>query len=197
MSRLAIHSQDPDGGFKKISVTKTHEDYRAKFVLFDLLEHGGNHFFYFHSWYQRYKNALIVTYVAKNVSEMCPVINTLSYNYSLKKSEQILYTAEDISEVMQSPDYVVQLKEALVGSNCMIIYRKLNKADSPILAIKLETYATVGSVVRVKPGIYIPKNLQPRHLISTTTPKKSIHDLLKRKKVEDIDPDLGSSCENF
>lgn len=179
MTRLAVHNGDPDHGFKKLSKTKDYEDYRAKFVLFEVLRHGGTLFFYFHSWYQRYGNALIVTYISKSLSDTCKIINVLGWDYSKKERDQIVYEPEDISELYQADDFCDQIKSALVGKNVMITYRKMFVKDFPIFAINFETYKS-DSLIIVKPGIYLPKNLLPKALLRTETPKKSLKDILGR-----------------
>lgn len=181
MTRLAVHNSDPDHGFKKVSKSKDYEDYRAKFVFFELLRHEDRLFFYFHSWYQRYGNALIVSYIAKNLEDTCRVFNSLNWDYSKKERDQIVYEPEDISELYQADDFCDQIKSALVGKNVMITYRKMFVKDSPIFAINFEAYKSE-SLVIVKPGIYLPKNLLPKSLIRTEAPKKNLQDILGKGK---------------
>lgn len=181
MTRLAVHNSDPDHGFKKVSKSKDYEDYRAKFVFFELLRHEDRLFFYFHSWYQRYGNALIVTYISKSLSDTCKIINVLGWDYSKKERDQIVYEPEDISELYPADDFCDQIKSVLVGKNVMITYRKMFVKDSPIFAINFETYKS-DSLIIVKPGIYLPKNLLPKSLIRTEAPKKNLQDILGKGK---------------
>ncbi len=182
MSRLAVLKEDPDGGFKKISTTKLHVDYRAKFCFFDLLEHGGNLYFYFHSWYKQYSNALIVSFISKNNEDTCRVLNKLLWDYSLKERNQVSLDPSEIDETIKSPEYISDLKESLVGKNLMITYRKTFVKDEPLFAIEFDICKNPDSIIRPRPGIYIPKVLQPKALSKSLVPKKSISDIITKIK---------------
>jgi len=205
MTRLAVHTGDPDHGFKKISKTKDYEDYKAKFVFFELLKFQDTFFFYFHSWYQRYGNALIVTYKAKNLDDICKVLNVLGWDYSKKERDQIFYDPEDLTEIIQAEDFCDQIKNALVKKNVMITYRKSFAKDSPIIAVNFETYKSSESMVIIKPSIYLPKNLLPKSLMRTEAPTKTLQDILGRGKKASIkepnedesDGELRRMCDDI
>lgn len=178
-SSLKIFSSDPDSGFTKVKEGKGFDDFKAKFCLFDILQTDDSIYFYFHSWYRRDTNALIVHYRSHGISkDMVSMLNILIWDYNQKSIEdQTQYTLSEVEE-SYTDNFVDGLKEALVGKNIMITYRQNHDKEVPHTAIHFERYKNPKSIIHLKPHIKVPRCLLPKYMKKE---KKSITDIIKKK----------------
>lgn len=166
-----LHVHDQESGFKQVAVTNDYEDTRARFVLFDILHHKNELFFYFHTWYKKYGNAIIALYRCTDISDdSARLISTISDSS---------FNREDLEESW-TDTFVEDLLETLRGLNLIVVFRR-NKHDHelPITVVSYSPPVDSSNKLMIKPSIRIPKLLLPR-FIKTKKPQKSITDLFKK-----------------